>query len=289
MSFTAYLQSKNYSHKTIHGYNRYLKSFLAWMEEEGINVKEARYADLLLYVRHMTSSGNSKGYINHQLTVVRHYYNYLIRMRKVKDNIAANLFIKGVPRRLPHDILSEADLEEVYNKFPVQNITGKRNRIILGLIIYQGLNSNDLFRLEPSHILLKEGKVNVPGSRRSNSRILELKGNQILDLQEYLHKTRSLIMEITEKKSDKMFISIGTGDNFHNSMTKMLKTIFKYAPKVKSVLQLRASVITHWLSKSNMREVQYMAGHKYVSSTEKFQQTNLEDLQKDVSTYHPLK
>ncbi len=69
----------------------------------------------------------------------------------------------------------------------------------------------------------------------------------------------------------------------------LMQTIRKYAPQVKSVKQLRASVITHWLGKNNMREVQYMAGHKYVSSTELYQQTKLEDLQKDVNSFHPLK
>lgn len=289
MSFTTYLQSKNLTRNTIRSYTRMNEVFLEWMEEEAISIKEARYADLLIYVRHLTSSGQSKRYLNQQLTVIRHYYNYLIKIRKVKDNIAANLFIKGVPRRLPHDIMSEEDLDEVYKKFPAKSMTNKRNKIILGLIIHQGLNSDELNRLEPLHILLKEGKINVPGSRRSNSRLLDLKGHQILDIQEYLGKVRNLIMAMTEKESHKMFISLGTGSHFNNMMTKMMNTIREYAPKVKSVNQLRASVITHWLSKNNMREVQYMAGHKYVSSTEKFQQTNLEDLQKDVNTYHPLK
>lgn len=39
-----------------------------------------------------------------------------------------------------------------------------------------------------------------------------------------------------------------------------------------------ASVITNWLQYYNLREVQYMAGHKYVSSTERYRTDNLEDL-----------
>jgi integrase/recombinase XerD len=48
-------------------------------------------------------------------------------------------------------------------------------------------------------------------------------------------------------------------------------------------------VITHWLKNYNLRQVQYMAGHKYVSSTERYQQNTLEDLQKEINRYHPLK
>ena len=290
MSFTNYLESKNYTNTTIHNYERNVNLFLQWLKEEGIDSKHARYNDLLMYVRHLTTSGNSRRFINQQLGCIRHYYNYLVKMRKVKDNIAANLFIKGVPRRLPHDVLNEQQLNDTYNSFPSISVTDKRNKIMLGLIIYQGLTSNELSRLEPSHILLKEGKIKVPGSRRSNSRLLDLKAHQVLDVQEYLDKVRKLMLAFTEKETHYLFTSMGTGSNFNNVMTKMMKTLRNVAPQVKSVHQLRTSVITLWLSKEgNMREVQYKAGHKYVSSTEKYQQTNLEDLQKDIIAYHPLK
>jgi integrase/recombinase XerD len=47
-------------------------------------------------------------------------------------------------------------------------------------------------------------------------------------------------------------------------------------------------MITHWLKHYNLRQVQYMAGHKYVSSTERYQQNNLDKLQGQVEKYHPL-
>jgi integrase/recombinase XerD len=53
--------------------------------------------------------------------------------------------------------------------------------------------------------------------------------------------------------------------------------------------QIRASTITNWLKHYNLREVQYMAGHKYVSSTERYRMDTLEDLQKELEKYHPLK
>ncbi len=52
--------------------------------------------------------------------------------------------------------------------------------------------------------------------------------------------------------------------------------------------QLRTSVITHWLKNYNLREVQYMAGHRYVSSTEAYQINDLDDLIEDIGKYHPL-
>ena len=55
-----------------------------------------------------------------------------------------------------------------------------------------------------------------------------------------------------------------------------------------STKQIRASVITHWLSQYNIREVQYMAGHRYISSTERYQQDDLENLHELIESLHPI-
>ncbi|MGZ3767094.1 MAG: hypothetical protein ACXVJP_19860 [Mucilaginibacter sp.] len=36
------------------------------------------------------------------------------------------------------------------------------------------------------------------------------------------------------------------------------------------------------------RHIKYMAGHRYVSSTEGYQVNQIEDLQADIDQYHPL-
>jgi len=64
--------------------------------------------------------------------------------------------------------------------------------------------------------------------------------------------------------------------------------INRYEPGLKSLHQIRASVIAGWLNHYNLRQVQYMAGHRYVSSTERYRSDNLEDLQKELEKYHPL-
>lgn len=54
-------------------------------------------------------------------------------------------------------------------------------------------------------------------------------------------------------------------------------------------MQIRSNVITHWLKSYNLRQVQYMAGHKHVSSTEHYQLNNLDNLQSKLEKYHPLR
>jgi integrase/recombinase XerD len=47
-------------------------------------------------------------------------------------------------------------------------------------------------------------------------------------------------------------------------------------------------VIAHWLKANNLRQVQYMAGHQYVSSTQRYQLTTLDDLKGELQKHHPM-
>jgi integrase/recombinase XerD len=71
-------------------------------------------------------------------------------------------------------------------------------------------------------------------------------------------------------------------------MQKLVKSIQEKNKKIKDIKHIRTSVITNWLKIHNLRKVQYMAGHRYVSSTEAYQINNIEELQDDIKKYHPI-
>jgi integrase/recombinase XerD len=151
-------------------------------------------------------------------------------------------------------------------------------------------------------VKLKEGKIHVPGDRRRGSRNLELKPFQILELHEYLTVVRpEILKEIDTPKSarkpdqinrerlrDQLFISVNGSENIKNSLWHLFREIKKINPIIVSAIKIRQSVITYWLRTMNLRQVQYMAGHKYVSSTERYQTNSLENLQSKLEKYHPL-
>lgn len=288
MNFNNYLESRNYSVKTIQSYTKLIEKFFAWVETENLKVTELSYNDMIAYTRHITDNGGSKRYLQMQIGVVRHYFNYLVRIKKVKANITANINIKGAVRRLPHDLLSPEELEEMYQRYNDNGIIGKRNKLILGLMVYQGLATEDLQILEAIHLDLKEAKINVPARKRSNGRVLELMPEQVERLQDYLTKVRHLFLELTQKETHLLFTSWGASERFSNMQAVLLKNIRRYMPQVKSNEQIRQSVVADWVKKYNLREAQYRAGHRYVSSTEIYQETNVDDLKKSVYSHHPF-
>lgn len=70
---------------------------------------------------------------------------------------------------------------------------------------------------------------------------------------------------------------------------KIVEAVKKIHPEIKDSRQLRTSVLMNWLKTNNIRQVQYMAGHKSIRSTESYQREDLTDLTKQLELFHPLK
>lgn len=115
--------------------------------------------------------------------------------------------------------------------------------------------------LEIHHLQLDKGKIYVPFTKRANKRILDLKPFQILPLHEYLLTDRKSLIDKIE--GDYLFHK----KRLIRSMSRIKAMINRYEPRLTKMAQIRASTITNWLKRYNLREVQYMTGHKYVSST----------------------
>jgi integrase/recombinase XerD len=92
-----------------------------------------------------------------------------------------------------------------------------------------------------------------------------------------------------EKDIRRLFISMNSLDDIKNSLLHLNYALRKLNPKYKHAMQIRQSVITEWLKEKNLRTVQYMAGHRYISSTERYKTNNLEGLKDALNKFHPLK
>ena len=286
-SFEQYLHYRQLSPKSIETYNRYKNIFFNYLESEGLQATELTYTDLLDFVGYCKQRGLKESYIMMVLGVVRHYYNYLKYTHQTKSNPASGLYLRGKQKTLPHDLLTHDQLEQIYSEFKQTGLVGKRNRVMLGLMIYQGLTSRELYLLEPANINLQEAKILIPGTRRSKRRTLSLEAHQVIDMQQYIEKTRGLIIEIAGKQTAKLFTSLGESDNLRNTIDKLMRALRKQFDFVVNAKQLRQSRLGIWIKQYDIRKVQYLAGHKYVSSTERYQSTNLGDLQKELQKHHP--
>lgn len=293
--FAEYLILKGFSKQTQESIKNTIKRFANWSEEQNIELQNITYNDVVAYVNYCKKQGNKQRTLQVTVGCIKHYYNFLINEDEAQENPCSNVDIKGIKRKILYETFTPEELENIYKIYNNQtpstgigsNLTLKRNKIILGFIIYQGIRTEELARLTVNDIKLREGKMFIAGARRSNEREMTLEAHQLYDLMDYINETRKMILAVTGKNTDALFLSLGSGDKFHNLMDKMLKQLKKQNSRIKDIKQLRASVITNWLKVHNIRKVQHLAGHRFVSSTEAYQANNMDDLKEDVNKYHP--
>ena len=252
---------------------------------EQINPSDCSYNDLLSWIDRLKLDGDSIKLVNRKLLSVRHWFSFFQLKNKEAANPAAGLYLKSSRKRLVSGIVSFDLLEKLYQSYPVTDDRELRNKVILSLLVYQGITTDELHHLETGHVKLREGKIKIPGSKRGNGRVLHLQAFQVLDLQEYLLTVRT---KLTTGKEGRLFLSMEGNPELKNSLHHLFRAVKLLDPQISNANQIRQSTITYWLKNHNLRQVQYMAGHKYVSSTERYQQNNIEDLQKEVNKYHPL-
>jgi integrase/recombinase XerD len=301
--FTEWLIKRNYAKDTIRADTNYTATFLSWAKQNQTQVTEITYNDLLTYIDHTTAQGDSKTLINRKLSAIRKYYNYLIDKGKAIKNPATGLFIRNKQHTLPSNLLTPEELTAMYENYHTPDLRSQRNKTIIGLLVYQALTRDEIEKLETTDLKLQAGKINIPGGRHSNPRTLKLESIQMLDLQEYISITRPAILKgegiykigrkpdsiNKEEAQSQLFISMHGSGTIKNSFQHLLIALRRANPKLTSARQIRQSVITNWLKAKNLRTTQYQAGHRYVSSTERYQISQLNNLQDALDKYHPQK
>lgn len=286
-SFKNYLQGKEYSNSTIATYERFTNQFIAWTQKENIPTAQIRYPDILLYMKHCsTKKGYSQRTVQHTVITLGHYFDYLLDTHQVKTNPAKGITVQGVKRKTLYRIMEAKELHAIYHHYEAITISQKKNKVITGMLVYQGLKTEELNKLDVKDLKLRAGKIEIPGGKRSNARTLTLEPHQMLDVYEYVMQVRPQILATSKQDTDKLFASEEGGNKLRIDF--LMKQLRKQNPRLENVDQLRASVIVKWLKQYNLREVQYLAGHRYISSTEAYKQNEMEGLSEEVNLYHPL-
>lgn len=302
--FREWLALKGYSSATVATILRQSTDLLSWAERQNIPApSEISYNDLLVYVQSCQQRGVSQKAIAHYITDVRKLFDFLITEGLAKVNPASFIKLRGIKRSVRHQLLSPEQLQRLYRQYPIridhepgknlppqqQNLLSRRrNKVIVGLLVNQGLRVEEIKSLKVQDLHLREGRITIHHQRRTAERTLELEAGQVYELMDYLADTRKQMLQQHEGSTDDLFIQRREAIHFYGVTALILKHLRRIDQTVKNLDQVRASVITHWVKTYGLRKAQYLAGHRYVSTTESYKEQLLDELQDDVKKFHPL-
>lgn len=287
-TLTHYLY-ENYSRRTAHGYALMIKSY----GQQVPYPQQAKYKDVLQYLERARGEGKSPNTVLTYLAAIKVYYDYLKKTGIRKDHPCKHLRLKD---RIDHrvnvqDLFSSTELallleqpSREINKLPRIEL---RDKVILSLLIYQGLTTKNIISIELKDLNLEQATIYVKGETTLNARILELHPRQIMLINKYLTEERPIL---NRSNSEQLILTrryVAESGSGIGKVVKPYKNLFK--DKILTPLAIRQSVIANLLKAGkDIRAVQVFAGHKSPMTTERYQQTGIEELTAAVMKYHPL-
>ena len=280
--FTKYRQRKGYAKSSIKIQDSYLRKFFVWMICNQKTVETIDYQSIIKYLSDERKKGINPAGIYKCLRTVCIYLDYEIEKGTIKENPANRIRLKDKEAKALLPPIDKAELERTYSEFAGQEPkterskrTHERDTIILGLLIFQGLDSGNLKRLTVKDVNLTAGTIYIASNRKSNARTLKLESVQILSIHNYITRTKENHLFAARKLDERVSVFI-----------RKLKTQY---PEIQSPGHIRQSVIIGWLKVHPIRQVQYMAGHKNIRSTERYRDEDINDLTQQITKFHPLK
>ena len=309
-SFKQYLESQGKSKSTVSHYTRYILDFISYLDRDNTEPENATAKEVLAYLAYLQNKGQGNKTRSIRLGVIKHFFNWQVAQSHRVDNPVSHVKIRGTKQLKLYRILDRQQLDSIYynyvvpsekddrsncNWFTTYRLAKGRNKTILSLLVNQGLTTAQVAKLRLGDLKLRQGEIHIQGDRNSNARSLELKSSQVMELMEYTSQIRPQLLTYQGQETDLLFLAVPALGKQQASKSGSLqiwksltKEICKHHPEFINFKQVRASVITHWLKQYNLRQVQYMAGHRYVSSTESYLVNNTEELQADIDQFHPL-
>lgn len=281
MELEQYLKERN-APGTVKRYLREIELFFSSVE----TAEQAGYQEIMHYLGKLRAGQNN---ISPGLAAIKKYYDYLVATGQRKDHPAKSIRLRDKRSRdiQLQDLFKRQELELLLNRKERYPILKNRNQIIISLLIYQGLTNGEIKGLELENINLEAGTIYIKAGRKTNARTLKLQSRQVFWLMNYIREDRPKLLKSNSKK---LIISkLGTAEN-GEGIGYIIETCRHLFPTRKLNAQtIRQSVIANLLKEGkDLRIVQAFAGHKYPSTTEKYKQSQVEELKSQVLKYHPL-
>jgi integrase/recombinase XerD len=276
--------------RTAHCYALMIESYCSLVQDPA----RAKYRDVLGYIEKRRDEGRMPATLLAYLASIKTYYDWLKKTGKRKDHPCKHMRLKD---RIDHrvnvqDLFSSTELQLLLEQ-PVREIKklpriALRDKLILSLLIYQGLTTKNIINIELKDLDLEQATIYIKSETLLHARTLELHPKQIMLINKYLTEERTIL---NRSNSDKLILTrryqAERGSGVH-SVVKPYKHLFK--DRTLNALTIRQSVIANLLKAGkDIRSVQVFAGHKSPMATERYQQTGIEELTAAVLKYHPLK
>lgn len=276
---------KKLSDNTLQSYRRDIEQYERYVDANKINYIKATEETILEYMEYLRKENKKESTISRSLASIRSFYQYLIRIKKVKKDPTMTIESPKITKRVPN-ILTSKEVELLLDQPKDVDLKGTRDKAMLEFAYATGMRVTEMISLDIDDVKLDEGYVVCRG--KSKARNIPLGSMSLKALKEYIEEARPYL--IREEDEEALFVNVNGTRLTRQGFWKIVKYYKEQAHITKDITPhvLRHSFATHLLQNgAELKAIQTMLGHSDISSTQVYMQFQDPGIKNEYKKAHP--
>lgn len=285
-SFLDFLQKdKKLSDNTLQSYNRDIKLYCNYLEENDLDPVKTSEEDLTEYLKSLKENGKAVSTVSRNLASLRSFYQYLYRTKVVSEDPTVNLESPKIERKLPKVLTSE-QVELLLEQPKCVDLKGYRDKAMLELVYATGIRVTELISLNINDVNIENGYIKCAG--KTKERIIPIGTLAVNALKEYIDRSRNILLK--DENDQALFVNVNGHRLTRQGFWKIIKQ-YKTQANIDIDITphtLRHSFAVHLLENgAELRAIQEMLGHSDISSTQVYAQIGQNRIKDVYMKSHP--
>ena len=276
---------KKLSDNTLQSYRRDIEQYEKYVSDNKINYLKVTEETILEYMEYLREENKKESTISRSLASIRSFYQYLIRVKKIKKDPTMTIEPPKISKRTPN-ILTSKEVELLLDQPKDVDLKGTRDKAMLEFAYATGMRVTEMISLDIDDVKLDEGYVVCRG--RSKSRNIPLGSMSLKALKEYIDDARPYL--IRDESEEALFVNVNGTRLTRQGFWKIVKYYKEQAHIEKDITPhvLRHSFATHLLQNgADLKAIQTMLGHSDISSTQVYMQFQDPGIKNEYKKAHP--
>lgn len=291
--YKQYIQSAGYKKSTLKGKESHIRTLLHYLNEKGIqDIRDVTEKEVYEYIGFLESlysrrKGEKKLLSDKtkflMVNDMQQFFTVLYWKNCILKNPAADAEYKIKKRKL-RLIISQEDMQRLFDKIDDKNIWAARDLALLELIYSSGLRAGEAAKLKVGAIDFGNRTAHIKKSKFGKDRFVPLTEKAVEALMRYLGP------QIDNKEA-----YVFRGHKNGHLGVNCINTRFKYWAKKAGVYRqglcvhsIRHATATHLLENgAGIRYVQELLGHESIETTVGYTKQLYSSLKKMYKRYHP--
>ncbi|MCR3760207.1 site-specific tyrosine recombinase XerD [Clostridium felsineum] len=263
--YFAEIKKKNLSLNTIDAYERDIKKFYDFLDENEEKFEDVDVVTIMSYVQYLQKSGRANSSIVRNIVSIRNFFKYLEIKGIRQDNPVIQYEVPKIRRNFP-DILTIEEVEELLARPDVCTNKGIRDKTMLEIMYATGMKITELLNLTIYDINLKLSYIKCRGIK-NKERIIPMGSYAVKCLETYL-KIRT---KLNVNNADYLFFNLQGDKMTRQGFWKIIKHYAEDSGIKKKInaYTLRHSFAVHLLQNgADIKTIQELLGHRDMATTQ---------------------